>query len=347
MKLSNFNYNLPPELIAQEPMKPRDHSRLLVLDKTSGKIAHRHFFDILEYLKVGDVLVVNNTKVFACRLIGQKKLTGGKMEIFLLHKNKNNSWQCLIKGSVKRENLIVEFKNKLLAQVLKNNNDGTWEVKFNKTGTVFMKIIEKIGLVPLPPYIKRETAEKSDKTNYQTVFADDKQSGSVAAPTAGLHFTSELMKKIKALGVEVLEVTLHVGLGTFLPIKTENILEHKMHSEFISVKHSVIKKLMTAKKEKRRIIAVGTTSCRTLESLATHDLSKIKKDFSGHTNIFIYPGYQFKMVDALITNFHLPKSSLLLLVSALAGKSNIDKSYKVAIKKQYRFFSYGDAMFIK
>ena len=347
MKTSDFNYNLPKELIAQAPAQPRDASRLMVLDKKTGKILHRHFFDLPEYLCAGDVLVINNSKVFPARLLGNKE-TGGKIEIFLLHKIKDNKWQCLIGGKVKSETLI-NFPKKLQAKIIKNNGDQTWEVEFNKTGSGFMKIVEAIGLMPLPPYIKRSEGLKDDKSSYQTVFADKNKVGSVAAPTAGLHFTPALLKKIKKMGVEIVEVTLHVGLGTFATVKTEKIIEHKMHSEFFEIKSAVLKKIVLAKKDGRRVIAVGTTACRTLETLgqklADEDF-KLNCDFSGETAIFIYPGYQFKIVDALITNFHLPESTLLMLVSALAGKVTIDKAYKTAVKGGYRFFSYGDAMLI-
>lgn len=348
--LFDFGYKLPSELIAQKPLKSRDQSRLLVLNKKNGLISHCHFYNILEYLKAGDVLVINNTKVFPARLIGEKEISGGKMEIFLHHKLENNFWECLVKGKAKiglKINFVVKNKLWLQAVLIKDNSNGTWQVKFNLSGSKFNKVIQKIGQVPLPPYIKREKQLAADKTTYQTVYALNKKSGSVAAPTAGFHFTKELLKKIKAQGVEIVAVTLQVGLGTFAPVKSERIQEHKMHSEAVAIKKEVLQKIIKAKKDGRRIIAVGTTSCRTLESWGqSADFKKIKSDFKTDTNIFIYPPYKFKIVDALITNFHLPKSTLLMLVSALAGKAKIDKAYRAAISQKYRFFSYGDAMFI-
>jgi S-adenosylmethionine:tRNA ribosyltransferase-isomerase len=253
----------------------------------------------------------------------------------------------LVGGKIKNEEQQIIFAKNLVAQNLCNNNDGTWTVSFNKSGAEFMKIVESIGLMPLPPYIKRSEKTKDDSRDYQTVFANDKKTGSVAAPTAGLHFTPALLKKIKMMGVEILEVTLHVGLGTFSGVKTEKLAEHKMHAESVEIKSGVIKKLKIAKASKQRIIAVGTTACRALETLARFENHDDKKTFSTQTEIFIYPPQKLKMVDALITNFHLPKSTLLMLVSALAGKNNIDKAYKIAVAEKYRFFSYGDAMFIK
>ncbi|MFA5163598.1 MAG: tRNA preQ1(34) S-adenosylmethionine ribosyltransferase-isomerase QueA [Patescibacteria group bacterium] len=350
LTLSDFNYNLPPGLIAQNPAKPRNHSRLLVLDKRGGDIKHDYFYNIFEYLCPGDVLVVNNSKVFPARLIGKTELGGGQREIFLHHQLNHNRWECLVKGRTKI-GLKVNFSGKLQATLTKDRGDGTWEVEFNQSGQKFLDLVDRIGQVPLPPYIKRDGQKNNDKQSYQTVYADEKKRGSVAAPTAGLHFTPALLRKIKKMGVEVLAVTLHVGLGTFATVKSENISEHEMHSELVEMKTLVQKKILKAKSEGRRIVAVGTTSCRTLETWGgkVNEQKKIKslKDFKVWTNIFIYPPYKFKVVDALITNFHLPKSSLLMLVSALAGKHNIDKAYQAAIKKRYRFFSYGDAMFIR
>jgi S-adenosylmethionine:tRNA ribosyltransferase-isomerase len=346
--VKDFDYNLPLELIAQKPVKPRDHSRLLLLKKKTGVIEHKYFYDLLDYLRPGDLLVLNNSKVFPARLIGRKKDSGGEVEIFLHQEKEKNIWECLLRGRIK-EGLVINFSSKLSAEVLRNNNDGTWQVKFNLLGAKFWQAINKIGEVPLPPYIKREKQAKSDRNNYQTVFADNNKVGSVAAPTAGLHFTQSLLKKIKAKGVKIVSVTLHVGLGTFSPVKTEKILEHKMHSEFAQLDPRAIKAILAAKKEGRRIIAVGTTSCRTLESANWSQLKKstvINSSQTFWTDIFIYPGYKFKVVDALITNFHLPKSTLLMLVSALAGKKHIDLAYQEAIDRKYRFFSYGDAMFI-
>ena len=342
MKLSDFDYNLPSELIAQKPIRPRDHSRLLVLDKKTGKIAHKHFYDLIDYLQTGDVLVLNNSKVFPARLIGKKKETGGKIEVFLLRSVRDGLWECLCGGRGARIGLAITFSKGLAGEIVKSNGNGTWEMSFNKSGDAMMKIINQIGLVPLPPYIKRkDNLQKGDKVNYQTVYAD--KVGSVAAPTAGLHFTPNLLKKIKAKGAKIEYVTLHVGLGTFAPVKVDDITKHKMHAEWVEVNKRTIKEISKARAEKRRIIAVGTTSARTLETVFSK--SKIE-EFSGWTDIFIYPGYKFKVVDSLVTNFHLPKSSLIMLVAALAGKAKIDKAYSEAIKKKYRFYSYGDAMFI-
>ena len=359
MKLSDFDYNLPSELIAQQPAKPRDHSRLLVLDKKKGSIEHKHFYDIVDYLQTGDVLVLNNSKVFPARLMGKKKETGGKMEVFL-HKhltpalslprrgNEGEVWQCLVGGRGAQVGLVIEFDKGLVCKIIENNDDGTWNVQFNKSGETMMKLVNQIGKVPLPPYIKRgDRSQKSDIVNYQTVYAD--KVGSVAAPTAGLHFTSALLKKIKAKGVQIEYVTLHVGMGTFAPVKVDDITKHKMHAEWVEVDKKTIKEIAQAKKTKRRVIAVGTTSARTLEAVIgkiTNYELRITKDKNEWVDIFIYPGYKFKVVDGLITNFHLPKSSLLMLISAFAGKKKIDKAYQEAKKKKYRFYSYGDAMFI-
>ena len=345
--VADFDYNLPPELIAQEPVKPRDHSRLLLLDKKHGVISHKHFYDIVDYLKTGDVLVLNNSKVFPARLKGYKKSSGGAIEVFLHQKKSMNIWECLLKGKIK-VGLIINIGSNLEAEVLANNNDGTWQVKFNLSGNKFWQVVNKIGEVPLPPYIKRNSLKVADKNRYQTVFAAHNKVGSAAAPTAGLHLTNRLINKIKAKGVKIVYITLHVGLGTFAPVKTNNILDHKMHSEFIEVKANALKHILSAKSKAGRIIALGTTSCRALESL---NWSKIKrtdniKSQAFWTSIFIYPGYNFQIVDALITNFHLPKSTLLMLVSALAGESKMKQAYQAAILNRYRFFSYGDAMFI-
>ncbi|MDD3723666.1 MAG: tRNA preQ1(34) S-adenosylmethionine ribosyltransferase-isomerase QueA [Lutibacter sp.] len=368
MKLSDFDYKLPKELIATEPTKPRDHSRLLLLDKLSGEIRHQYFHDLLDYLQRGDVLVLNNSKVFPARLIGHKE-TGGQVEVFL-HQRVNSSsllleevarlkgelWNCILGGRVK-EDLEIKFDNNLECKILKNNNDGTWEVEFNKTGNDFMKLVEKIGKVPIPPYIEKQRNPQrylkpnrvSDTQDYQTVYADNNKVGSVAAPTAGFHFTPRLLKKIKNKGVQIEYVTLHVGLGTFAPVKVDNIKKHKMHAEFVEINKEVAQKIFKAKKEKRRIIAVGTTSLRTLEGVLSLEIKKPINQLTTYQlpiNIFIYPGYKFKIVDAMITNFHLPKSTLLMLVSALAGQDKIKKAYQEAIDKKYRFYSYGDAMFI-
>lgn len=358
MLLSDFDYNLPKELIAQGPAKPRDHSRLLVLEKENGNIEHKHFYNIVDYLQKGDVLVLNNSKVFPARLIGSKKETGGKIEVFLLHKKNNpptplikgivkgDVWQCLVGGKGKKNLLEIELKG-MKARLLKNNEDGTWDVWFDKTGRKLMDIVHKIGQTPLPPYIKREPEKslKQDVKTYQTIYADEKKIGSVAVPTAGLHFTKELVQKLKKKGVIFEYVTLHVGLGTFAPVKTDNILEHKMHSEWVEIKKKTIEKIIKAKKEKRRVIAVGTTSVRSLETYFSSSEKEIK-DWRGWTSIFIYPGHNFKVLDVMITNFHLPKSTLLMLISAFVGTDNMKKAYEIAVKEKYRFFSYGDAMFI-
>lgn len=353
MKLQDFDYNLPKELIAQTPMNPRDHSRLLVLDKKSGEITHKHFYDIVDYLRAGDILILNNSKVFPARLIGAKKESGGKMEVFLHHFEKDKVWQCLVGGRGAKPGLEIEFAKKLVGKILKNNEDGTWLVEFNKSRAELMKLLDKIGLMPLPPYIDRKAdvgGRISDKTSYQTVFGDEKKVGSVAAPTAGLHFTPELLKKIKAKGVKIDYVTLHVGLGTFAPVKVDDVKTHKMHAEWVEIKKSTLEKIVKIKNTGGRVITVGTTSTRSLEAafrnIEIENLKSSIEKFQGWVDIFIYPGYKFKVVDCLITNFHLPKSTLLMLVSALAGKKNIDKAYQVAINEKYRFFSYGDAMFI-
>lgn len=363
MKLKNFDYNLPRDLIAQKPVKPRDQSRLLLLDKKTGEIKHKYFYNIINYLKKGDILVLNNSKVFPARLIGRKKLTGGKIEVFLLRKNPprplyqgGSVWNCLLGGRGRKEGLEIKFNPEssgLECKVIKNNNNGIWEIKFNKSGKELMKIVEKIGLTPLPPYIKRAGKNQIDKKDYQTVYADDKKVGSVAAPTAGFHFTLDLIRKLKAKGVQFEYITLHIGLGTFVPVKVDNITKHKMQAEWVEVKKDVIEEIVKAKEEGRRIVAVGTTSVRALETIfqdkrGSPPLKGVEplNGFRGWTDIFIYPPYKFRVVDAIITNFHLPKSTLLMLVSAFASKKNIDKVYKQAMKKKYRFFSYGDAMFI-
>ena len=340
--LSDFDYNLPLELIAQTPVNPRDAAKLLIVDKTHKKLEHKKFSDIVDYLENGDVLVVNDSKVFPARLFGHKKNTGGAVEVFLHKKISENTWECLLGGRVS-EGLVIELAPKFEATIRTNNQDGTWQVEFNKMGTSFFSAVSKIGHLPLPPYIKRPKDQKEDKRNYQTVYAASGKIGSVAAPTAGLHFTPRLLDKIKAKGIIIERVTLHVGLGTFSPVKTENILNHKMHSEFAEIDKATIKRLKKAKAQGRRIIAVGTTSARTLESWGQ---AGFPDKYSTLTDIFIYPGYKFKVVNALITNFHLPKSTLLMLVSALAGKDFMFKAYQEAINGSYRFFSYGDAMFI-
>ena len=351
MHLSDFDFQLPKNLIAQNPTKPRDYSRLLILDKDTGEIEHKQFFDIINYLNFGDVLVLNNSKVFPARLIGKKVNTGGGVEVFLLERKHltilRDAWLCLVGGKVK-EGLEIEFDKNLKGKLIKNNQDGTWDVEFNKDFEEMMLIAEKIGKTPLPPYIKSDVKNsKIESMRYQTIYAE--KVGSVAAPTAGLHFTSQLIQKLIKKGIQIEYVTLHVGLGTFAPVKMENILEHKMHAEWVEVDKDTAKRIIQAKKSGQKIIAVGTTSVRTLEGCVAEfidqPMNKIQT-IKNQINIFIYPGYKFKLVDAMITNFHLPKSTLLMLVSALAGKEKIDLAYQEAITKKYRFYSYGDAMLI-
>ncbi len=340
MKKQDFYFELPQELIAQEPLKDRASSRLLVLNK-QGEIKHRIFWDILDYLKKGDCLVINDTKVLPARLIGQKKDTGAKIEVLLLKRKDINQWETLVKPGKKARvgDKIVFGGGKLEAEVSEIIEGGNRIIQFYYHG-VFEEILDELGQMPLPPYI---THHLEDKNRYQTVYA--KQEGSAAAPTAGLHFTPELLNEIQKKGVSIAYITLHVGLGTFRPVKTENIVEHEMHSEYYIVEQEQADIINQAKKEGGRIIAVGTTSTRTLESIA--DESGLIKAASGWTNIFIYPGYHFKIIDSLITNFHLPESTLIMLVSALAGKENVLHAYDVAVAEKYRFFSFGDAMFIE
>lgn len=340
MKVSDFNYNLPKELIAQVPIKDRDQSRLMVLDRKNKTIEHKIFKDIIDYLEPGDCLVRNNTKVIPARLYGVKEETGANVEFLLLKRVDGDIWEVMVKpGRKLMPGVRVEFGNGLLkAEILEKFEDGNRKVKFEYNG-IFNEILNEIGLMPLPPYIHEKLKEKD---RYQTVYA--KYEGSAAAPTAGLHFTDELFKKLKEKGVEVANVTLHVGIGTFRPVKVENIEEHDMHSEHFYIKAEDAEKINKAKREGHRVIAVGTTSCRVLESVA--DDNGHVKEVEGDTNIFIYPGYKFKCLDALITNFHLPESTLIMLVSALAGKDFIMQAYEEAVKEQYKFFSFGDAMFI-
>lgn len=340
MKVSDFNYNLPKELIAQVPIKDRDQSRLMVLDRKNKTIEHKIFKDIIDYLEAGDCLVRNNTKVIPARLYGVKEETGANVEFLLLKRVDGDIWEVMVKpGRKLMPGVRVEFGNGLLkAEILEKFEDGNRKVKFEYNG-IFNEILNEIGLMPLPPYIHEKLKEKD---RYQTVYA--KYEGSAAAPTAGLHFTDELFKKLKEKGVEVANVTLHVGIGTFRPVKVENIEEHDMHSEHFYIKAEDAEKINKAKREGHRVIAVGTTSCRVLESIA--DENGYVKEVEGDTNIFIYPGYKFKCLDALITNFHLPESTLIMLVSALAGKDFIMQAYEEAVKEQYKFFSFGDAMFI-
>ena len=317
MDVKDFYYDLPQELIAQDPLEDRSSSRLMVLDKITGEVEHRHFKDIIEYLRPGDCLVINNTKVIPARLYGVKEGTEAKIEILLLKRKENDIWETLVKPG-------------------KKCKIGT-KIVFGEG--IFEEILDRLGQMPLPPYI---THQLQDKNRYQTVYA--KYDGSAAAPTAGLHFTPELLQQVRDMGVEIAEVTLHVGLGTFRPVKETDVLKHHMHSEFYKIEQSEADKINKAKKEGHRVIAVGTTSTRTLESAA--DENGFLTEKSGWTEIFIYPGYQFKVIDALITNFHLPESTLVMLVSALAGREHVLAAYETAVEEKYRFFSFGDAMFI-
>ena len=339
MDLKEFYYDLPEELIAQVPIQKRDESRLMVLDRNNKTIEHKIFKNILDYLKPGDCLVRNNTKVIPARIYGKKE-TGANVEFLLLNNIEGDIWEAIVRpGNKLHVGTKVTFGEGLLnAEILEVMEGGTRKVKFTYNG-IFNEILDQIGLMPLPPYIHEELKEKD---RYQTVYA--KYQGSAAAPTAGLHFTEELLEKIKEKGVEIANVTLHVGIGTFRPVKVEKIEEHHMHSEHYYIKKEDAEKINNAKKNGGRIISVGTTSCRVLESIA--DENGFVKETEGDTSIFIYPGYKFKCIDALITNFHLPESTLLMLVSALAGKDYIMKAYKEAVEQKYRFFSFGDAMFI-
>ena len=340
MKVSDFNYELPKELIAQVPIENRDASRLMLLNRTKQTIEDKVFKDIIDYLEPGDCLVRNNTKVIPARLYGIKEQTGAHVEFLLLNRIEKDIWEVMVNpGKKLLPGAKVDFGNGLLkAEILDKMEGGSRKVQFTYEG-IFNEILDQIGLMPLPPYIK-ETLQ--DKNRYQTVYA--KYEGSAAAPTAGLHFTEELLEKIKQKGVEIANVTLHVGIGTFRPVKVENIEEHDMHSEHYYIKAEDAEKINRAKQNGKRVIAVGTTSCRVLESVA--DEKGIVKEIEGDTSIFIYPGYTFKCIDALITNFHLPESTFIMLVSALAGKEYIMKAYQHAVEEKYRFFSFGDAMFI-
>ena len=340
MKVSDFNYNLPQELIAQVPIKNRDESRLMVLDKKNKTIEHKIFKDIINYLKPGDCLVRNNTKVIPARLYGIKEETGINVEFLLLNRIEGDYWEVMVRpGRRLKEGTKVIFGNGILqAEILEIMNGGNRKVKFTYEG-IFNEILDKIGLMPLPPYIHEKLKEKDRN---QTVYA--KYEGSAAAPTAGLHFTNELLEEIRQKGIDIANVTLHVGIGTFRPVKEENVEEHAMHTEHFYIKQEDVEKINKAKKEGHRIIAVGTTSCRVLESIA--DENGYVKPIEADTGIFIYPGYKFKCIDGLITNFHLPESTLIMLVSALAGKDYIMHAYEEAVKEKYRFFSFGDAMAI-
>lgn len=351
MKVADFNYDLPKELIAQVPIQNRDQSRLMVLDRKEQSIDHKIFKDIIDYLEPGDCLVRNNTKVIPARLYGVKEETGAHVEFLLLHRIEGDIWEVMVKPGRKLkpgtkvifgEGLLEKGDNPrvlLKAEILEQLEGGSRKVKFEYEG-IFNEILNEIGLMPLPPYIHEKLKEKD---RYQTVYA--KYEGSAAAPTAGLHFTDELLEQIKAKGVEIANVTLHVGIGTFRPVKVENVEEHDMHSEHFYIKQEDADKINKAKREGHRVIAVGTTSCRVLESIA--DENGMVEEVESDTNIFIYPGYRFKCLDCLITNFHLPESTLIMLVSALAEKDFVMKAYEEAVKEKYRFFSFGDAMFIK
>ncbi|MBO5197630.1 MAG: tRNA preQ1(34) S-adenosylmethionine ribosyltransferase-isomerase QueA [Lachnospiraceae bacterium] len=353
MKKQDFYFELPEELIAQDPLEDRSGSRLMVLDKKTGEVKHRHFTDIVEYLKPGDCLVINNTKVIPARLIGERMAeevsvqsghtpyqAGAKIEILLLKRRENDVWETLVKpGKKARPGMKVSFGGGILtAEILDVVEEGNRLVKFHYQG-IFEEILDKLGQMPLPPYI---THELKDKNRYQTVYA--KYEGSAAAPTAGLHFTKELLAKLEEMGVVIANVTLHVGLGTFRPVKEDDILNHHMHSEHYQVLPEEAQKINRAKREGHRVICVGTTSCRTVESCADENGRVVPGD--GDTEIFIYPGYQFKVLDCLITNFHLPESTLIMLVSALAGREHVLAAYDEAVRERYRFFSFGDAMFI-
>ncbi|SCI03614.1 MULTISPECIES: tRNA preQ1(34) S-adenosylmethionine ribosyltransferase-isomerase QueA [unclassified Romboutsia] len=341
MKTSDFYFDLPDELIAQVPILDRSSSKLMVLDKETGKIEHKIFKNVIDYLNPGDCLVLNDTRVIPARLIGEKVDTGGKIEFLLLKRHEDDTWESLVKPG-KRAKVGTKFSfgnGKLIGEVVGLGPEGSRIVKFHYEG-IFEEVLDELGNMPLPPYI---TERLEERERYQTVYS--KHNGSAAAPTAGLHFTEELLQKIKDKGVDIAFVTLHVGLGTFRPVKVDDVLEHEMHSEYYVVTKEAADKINKAKENGNNVICVGTTSSRTVESVATDD-NRVKEG-SGWTSIFIYPGYKFKVVDKLITNFHLPESTLIMLVSALAGKENVLNAYNVAVQEKYRFFSFGDAMIIK
>ncbi|NGT47530.1 tRNA preQ1(34) S-adenosylmethionine ribosyltransferase-isomerase QueA [Clostridium perfringens] len=341
MKVSDFYFELPEELIAQYPLEKRDSSRLMVLDKKTGEIEHRKFYDILEYLNEGDTLVLNNTRVLPARLIGEKEETGGKIEFLLLKRIEGDKWECLAKpGRKAKVGTVFTFgEGKLKAIVREIGEEGNRIIEFKYDG-IFEQVLDDLGQMPLPPYIHEKL---EDKERYQTVYSKEK--GSAAAPTAGLHFTEELLKEIKDKGVNIAYLTLHVGLGTFRPVKVDDVNNHVMHSEYYHLDKENAELINKTKEAGKRVIAVGTTSSRTLETIG--DENGRVREQSGWTDIFIYPGYKFKIVDNLITNFHLPESTLIMLVSALAGQDNIMNAYNTAVKEKYRFFSFGDSMFIK
>ena len=341
MKTKDFYYDLPEELIAQDPLEKREMSKLMILNKETGEITHKVFKDIIDYLNPGDCLVLNDTKVLPARLYGNRVETGGMVEILLLKRIDKDVWECLVKPGKKAKigNKIEFGEGKLVGEIIDIVEEGNRLIKFTYDG-IFEEILDEIGTMPLPPYIHHKL---EDKNRYQTVYAMN--NGSAAAPTAGLHFTKEILKKIEEKGIEIVRVTLHVGLGTFRPVKVDDVTNHHMHSEYFEVSEEAADKINEIKSKGGRIICVGTTSCRTIESAAGDD-GKVRA-MKGNTEIFIYPGYEFKVLDCLITNFHLPESTLLMLVSALATKENIMNAYNEAIKERYRFFSFGDAMFIK
>lgn len=341
MKTSDFDFYLPEELIAQHPLEKRDYSRLMVLDKATGEIDHKHFYNVIDYLNQGDTLVLNNTRVMPARLIGEKSISGGKIEFLLLKRIEGDKWECLAKPG-KRAKIGTEFtfgEGKLKCKVVDIVEEGNRIIEFSYDG-IFEQVLDELGEMPLPPYI---TERLDDRERYQTVYS--KEQGSAAAPTAGLHFTKELLEQVKEKGVNIAYVTLHVGLGTFRPVKVDDVNEHVMHSEFYHLEEEDAKIINETKKRGNKIISVGTTSTRTLETIG--DENGFVKAQSGWTNIFIYPGYKFKVVDKLITNFHLPESTLIMLVSALAGKEKVMNAYNEAVKERYRFFSFGDSMIIK
>lgn len=340
MKKSLFNFNLPQELIAQTPIEPRDHSRLLKLNKDTGEVSHHHFYDIIDFLNDGDLLVVNDSRVIPARLYGNKKNTGAGIEFLLLERKEKDVWEILVKpGKKALKGAEFEFGNGLLtAEIIEVKPDGNRLARFKCDEDIFV-VLEKIGQMPLPHYI---TEELKDRERYQTVYS--RELGSAAAPTAGLHFTKELMEKIKSKGVKIAYVTLHVGLGTFRPVKADNVEEHHMHSEHYEMSEETAKLINETKEKGGRVIAVGTTSCRTIESVAQKE--GLIKASEGYTDIFIYPGYEFKVLDGIITNFHLPESTLIMLISAFAGRENILNAYNIAVESKYRFYSFGDSMVI-
>ena len=341
MKVTDFDFYLPEELIAQHPLEKRDQSRLMVLDRNTGEIEHKKFYDIIDYLEKGDTLVLNNTRVMPARLIGEKEHTGGKIEFLLLKRLEGDKWECLAKPgkSAKPGRRFIFGEGKLTAEVIEVLENGNRIIEFTYDG-IFEQVLDSLGEMPLPPYIHERL---EDRERYQTVYS--KEEGSAAAPTAGLHFTKELLQKIKDKGINIAYVTLHVGLGTFRPVKVETIENHDMHSEFYILNEENADIINETKRRGNRVISVGTTSTRTLETIA--DENGLVKAQSGWTNIFIYPGYKFKIIDNLITNFHLPESTLIMLVSTLAGREHVLAAYNEAVKEKYRFFSFGDAMFIK